>query len=136
MNKYDSALFKVDQRSVSERFGILKARVESKNREELGATGIVPDITAIDQAMEDIIERIKEYEKQHEEEDSSKIEKNDKEKEAPADMRLKALKTFSESKISGKLLQAMVFLKRRNPQKLWYRYTYIPQRKRRNKKYC
>ena len=98
LNKYDSALFKVDQRSVRERFGILKARVESKNREELGATGIAPDVTAVDQAMEDIIERIKEYEKQHEEEDSSKIEKNEKEKEAAADMRLKALETFSVSK--------------------------------------
>ncbi|XP_057296297.1 uncharacterized protein LOC130625262 [Hydractinia symbiolongicarpus] len=49
-------------------------------------------------AMEDISEKIKEYEKVHAEQDSQQSEKNEKEANAASDMRMKALETFSESK--------------------------------------
>ena len=61
VDNFDSQQFKVDQRAVRERFGILKTRFEAKTREELKASGIAPGKDKITDALEDIIEKIKEY---------------------------------------------------------------------------
>ena len=98
LNEMDPEKFKVDQRGVRERFAVLKAHLEAKSREELRASGISPDHTALEQAIEDIIEQIREYEEKQAEEDCSKNEKSEREKEAAKDMRSQALETFAESK--------------------------------------
>ena len=43
LNQLDSEQFKVDQRGVREKFGILKRHLEAKTREELKASGIAPE---------------------------------------------------------------------------------------------
>lgn len=98
LNQLDSEKFKVDQRAVRERFGILKTHFETKTREELKASGIAPENDEIMNALEDILEKIKEYEKLHAEGESTQTEKNAQEVAAASDMRLQALETFSESK--------------------------------------
>ncbi|XP_057290242.1 uncharacterized protein LOC130612928 [Hydractinia symbiolongicarpus] len=98
LSQLDSEQFQADQRSVRERFGILKTRYQNKTREELKASGIAPEFDKIMDAMEDISEKIKEYEKVHAEQDSQQSEKIEKEANAASDMRMKALETFSESK--------------------------------------
>ena len=48
--------------------------------------------------MEDIIEKIKEYDKLHAEGESNQTENNEKLVAAASEMRLQALETFSDSK--------------------------------------
>ena len=98
LNQIRSEQFKVDQRAVRERFGVLKAHTEAKNREELIASGIAPECTPVEQAVEDILEQMKECEKHFEEEENTKNGKSENEKRAAEEMRLKAMETYAESK--------------------------------------
>ena len=56
----DKILFKVSQRSVRDRFSVLKNNVTKRQREEERASGISPEISEGDEWLEDIIERFKE----------------------------------------------------------------------------
>ena len=56
----DKILFKVSQRSVRDRFNVLKNNVTKRQREEERASGISPEISEGDEWLEDIIERFKE----------------------------------------------------------------------------
>ena len=78
LNQLDSEQLKVYQRALREIFGILKTRFEVKTREELKASGIVSKKDEIMDALEDIIEKFKEYEKLHAEGESTQTEKNEK----------------------------------------------------------
>ena len=98
LTQLDSEQFKVDLRAVHVRFGILKTHFEVKTQEELKANDITPEKDEDIDALEDIIEEIKEYEKLHAEGESTQTEKNEKEVAAASEMRLQALITFSESK--------------------------------------
>ena len=98
LNKLDGALFKVDQRAVRERFGTLRTRFESKNRDELKASGIAPEDDLIMDTVEEIVEKIKEFESKHTEEEQSQNNKNEKEVQAASDMRQQALETFCQSR--------------------------------------
>ena len=64
LNQLDSGQFKVDQRALCKRFRIFKTCFEAKTQEELKAS-IAPEKDKIMDALEDIIEKIKEYEKLH-----------------------------------------------------------------------
>ena len=75
LNDIRTKNFKVDARAVRERFSVIKAHYEAKTREELAASGILPELTPADQAIEDILEQMKECEKQLEQEDNEKSEK-------------------------------------------------------------
>lgn len=87
------------QFAVRERFNILKAKIEAKNREEAKAPGIAPDpLTEVEMAVEEIIEQIKEHEKKISEEDTAKSNKFEVEKIAAEDMRMQALETFASTR--------------------------------------
>ena len=58
LNDIRTKNFKVDARAVRERFSVIKAHYEAKTREELAASGISPELTPADQAIEDILEQI------------------------------------------------------------------------------
>ena len=66
----DSEQFKVDQKPVRERSEILKTSFEAKTREELKASGIAPENDEVMDTLEDTIEKSKEYQKLHTEEDN------------------------------------------------------------------
>ena len=52
--------FKVDARAVRERDGVIKAHFEAKKKEEKRASGINPEVTPLDTALEELIERERE----------------------------------------------------------------------------
>ena len=52
----DKSLFKVSQRSVRDRFNVLKNNFAKRQREEERASGISPEICQVDECLEDIIE--------------------------------------------------------------------------------
>ena len=54
---------KVDSRAVRERLGIITAKYKSKKKEQLAASGISPEQTPLNEALEEIIERMDEAEK-------------------------------------------------------------------------
>ena len=98
LNDSTTHKFKVDARAVRERFSVIRAHYEEKTKEELAASGISPEFTAVDQAIESILEKMGEYEKQMESEDQEKSEKNSAEKKKAEDLRMKAMETFAETK--------------------------------------
>ena len=58
----DELYFKVDARSVHERFYMILNQYETKMRDETNASGINPEPTALDEALEELLERVKAYE--------------------------------------------------------------------------
>ena len=98
LNEMKSLHFKVDSRAVRERFGVIQAHYEVKKKEEEKASGIVPEYTEADRAIESIIEKMKEFEKQIESEDNEKVQKNEKDRQTAEDLRQQSLETFAETK--------------------------------------
>ena len=56
----DKILFKVSQRSVRDRFNVLKNNFAKRQREEERTSGISPEISETDECLDDIIESFKE----------------------------------------------------------------------------
>ena len=104
LKQLDFEQLKVNQRPVRERFGILKTCFEVKTAEELKTSGTAPEKDEIMDGLEDIIEKIKAYEKLHAEGESTRTKKNEKEVAAASEMRLQALETFIENEKEKKLL--------------------------------
>ena len=68
----DKILFKVSQRSVRDRFNVLKNNFAKRQREEERASGISPEISEVDECLEDIIERLKERDENQRKENEEK----------------------------------------------------------------
>ena len=89
----------VDQRAVRERYKMLKSHFLQKMREEENGSGIAPpELTPVEAALEEIIEKEKEFEKKHTTEDSDKKEKVEKDRKTTEEMRQESLETFAETK--------------------------------------
>ena len=87
--------FAVDQRAVRERFTLIAEKFEKKIKEQEKASGIAPpELSKLEQALEEIISRIKEA--QHE------VNANDSEigddKRKAEDIQQKTLETFAQTK--------------------------------------
>ncbi|XP_033125109.1 uncharacterized protein LOC117123329 [Anneissia japonica] len=90
LNKIDG--YKVDQRSVRERWAKLRKNLLKKNANEIKASGISPEMSESDILVEELI---------NQEDDAEKIElKNDEEKKKQDGiaMRKQAMETFAETK--------------------------------------
>lgn len=71
----------VDQRAVPDRYKILKSHFLQKMTEEEKGSGIaLPELTPVEAALEEIIKKEKEFEKQCSSEDSDKKEKAEKDR--------------------------------------------------------
>ena len=70
----DKILFKVSQRSVRDRFNVLKDNVTKRQREEERASAISPEISEDDEWLEDIIERFKERDENRRRNNSKKVQ--------------------------------------------------------------
>ena len=89
----------VDQRAFRERYKMLKSHFLQKMREEENGSGIAPpELTPVEAALEEIIEKEKEFEKKHTTEDSDKKEKVEKDRKTAEEMRQESLETFAETK--------------------------------------
>ena len=88
-----------------ERFGGLVERFKAKNREELLATGVLPEQSQLDLALEEIVQKMDETELATETNENNANEKRSKEMEQAKDLREMACETLGgnlKTKIRGK----------------------------------
>ncbi|XP_065642734.1 uncharacterized protein LOC136074356 [Hydra vulgaris] len=92
----DDIYFKVDARAVRERFDLLVSQYLSKQKTEEKASGISPQVTPVDEALESVLEQIKicEEELNHNEKQNDEEAKREK----AEDMRKKSMESFLEAK--------------------------------------
>lgn len=89
----------VDQRAVRDLYKILKSHFLQKVTEEEKGSGISPpELTPVGAALEAIIEKEKEFEKQYSSEDSDKKEKAEKDRKNGDEMRQESLEIFAQTK--------------------------------------
>ena len=89
----------VDQRAVRDRYKILKSHFLQKMTEEEKGSGIAPpELTPVEAALEEIIEKEKDFEKQCSSEDSDKKEKAEKDWKNGQEMRQELIETFAHTK--------------------------------------
>ena len=99
LNEIKSQNFQVDQRAVPDRLNTLKNRYSSRMQYEETASGIsVEERTSVEQALESVLAKEKEWSKQHDMESEGKAEKAEADRLTAEDMRLKSLETFAETK--------------------------------------
>ena len=72
-------MFKVSQKSVRDQFIALKKNFAKQQREEERASDISPEISEVDECLEDIIERFKER-------DENQRKENEEKKKGPQKM--------------------------------------------------
>ena len=96
LNKMTSLQMKVvDQRAVRDRFKTIKKKMQDKMKAEETESGIAPpELTPVENAIEDLMERELEMEILHGEEDDEKNKKLEKDKKAAEEMRLQSLENF------------------------------------------
>ena len=88
---------KVSQRSLRDRFNVLKNNFTKWQREEERASGISPEISEVDECLEDIIERFKERDENQRKENEEKKERAIEDILKTEEMRKRSLETFTES---------------------------------------
>ena len=86
--------FKADARAVRECYGVIKANFEAKEKEEKMAYVINPEVTTLDTALEEVIEREREFAKNFEVEDKKAKE----DQELARSIRQEAVETFAETR--------------------------------------
>ena len=76
LNTLEDTGFRVDKRSVRDRFGLLRSKYDKKIKDEEKASGISPEPTEVDDAMCDILKRFEEAEEDHQKEKKRKETEN------------------------------------------------------------
>lgn len=115
LNQIQRPQFKVSQRSVQDRYGVLEKSYKKKNSEEERASGISPNETEADIALADIIERFEESSKEHKETSEKKKREQEVDAAKAEEMRARSLETYSETrKRNGSDDQSPTTSKRRN----------------------
>ena len=90
--------FIVDQRSVRDSFTKLEKLHKRKMAEEQKASCISPEITEIDDALEDIVERTREVQEQRAVENEEKENVAQKEKETAENVRKRSMERLAETR--------------------------------------
>ena len=98
LNSLSDPVFHVTQRSVRDRFKLLETKFNVKRRYEERATGISPEESEIDKALEEILAKMAEAEGEYDIKTQDKKDKMEKEKGAAEEMRRRSLETFAETK--------------------------------------
>ena len=89
--------FEVNARGVRERFGGLVERFKAKNREELVTTGVSPEQSQLDVALEEIVQKMHEAELANETNENNANENRCKEMEYAKYLRKMASETLGET---------------------------------------
>lgn len=99
LNKVDVAPpFTVDQRAVREHFAALQKRYAKKALDALKESGVSPEVTELDVLMEEIMNKVDEYEKRFLEIDEESKKEKDKEESAAHNIRQKCMETYAETR--------------------------------------
>ena len=90
--------FTVSQRAVRDRFGILEKKAKKRKREIENGTGISPEDSELDLALEEIIEKWEAADQEFQLDNQSKAKKLEKDKETAEEMWRMSMKTRGASK--------------------------------------
>lgn len=90
--------FTVSQRAVRDRFGILKKKAKKQKLEIENGTGISPEDSELDLALEEIIEKCEAAEQELQLDNQGKAKKLEKDKETAQELRTMAMETLGASK--------------------------------------
>ena len=99
LNKLEEPKFVVVQRSVHDRFKLLREKFKKRMTAEKRAKGISPEMSELDAIMEEIIELEDSYTEEHINGSMEKMRK-EQDKENANDIRLKAMETLRETQKS------------------------------------
>ena len=97
LNKLEEPKFVIVQRSVRDRFKLLREKFKKRMTAEERATGISPEMSELDAIMEEIIELEDSYTEEHINGSMEKMRKEQEDKENANDIRLKAMETLRET---------------------------------------
>ncbi len=97
LNSFESPQFRVTQRSVRDHYTLLERKHKKKVQEEERASGICPEESQLDRALEDIISQFKEADVEHDRISGEKKAKQEAEVSKAEEMRKMALETFKET---------------------------------------
>ena len=90
--------FTVSQRAVRDRFGILEKKAKKRRREIENGTGISPEDSELDLALEEIIEKWEAADQEVQLDNQSKAKKLEKDKETAEEMLRMSMETLGASK--------------------------------------
>ena len=90
--------FTVSQRAVRDRFGILEKKAKKRKREIENGTGISPEDSELDLALEEIIEKWEAADQEFQLDNQSQAKKLEKDKETAEEMRRMSMETLGASK--------------------------------------
>lgn len=90
--------FTVSQRAVRDRFGILEKKAKKRKLEIENGTGISPEDSELDLALEEIVEKWEAAEQELQLDNQSKLKKLEKDKETAEEMRKMSMETLGASK--------------------------------------
>ena len=90
--------FTVSQRAVRDRYSILEKKAKKRKREIENGTGISPEDSELDLALEEIIEKWESAEQEFQLDNQSKAKKLEKDKETAEEMRRMSMETLGASK--------------------------------------
>lgn len=98
LNKIQDIYFKVSQRSVRDRYNLLAKQLRAKLHKEESASGIVPDMSEVEKAVEQVIEMEDASDLEQQEISDEKMEKENKDRADAETMRMKAMETLGQTK--------------------------------------
>ena len=97
LNRINRPVFKVNQRSVRDRYHLLKKRFLKQTNAEHRASGISPEETEIDKALQNITEQFREADTEHERLSEEKKRKAEEDVTKAEEFRKKSMETLSET---------------------------------------
>ena len=86
------------QRSARDRFNLLYENHKAKQRNELKASAISPEVTELDKGLDDLLERVAESNISHEKATEERQTNGGKEKSTEDEVRRRFLETFVETR--------------------------------------
>ena len=98
LNAINHLRFTVNQKSVRDRLKLLIQRFKRKTRDEERETGINPDETELDMALEEIVDLTDEANQEYEEESEKKKKKLEDDRKKAEELRQRSLETLGETR--------------------------------------
>lgn len=91
LNSIQNPRFVVKKRAVRERYSVIESAFKKKDKEEIRATGISPELSEVDEAIEDIINQFSYWEEQFKTMSDEKLQKTQDDQGKAEEMRLQAM---------------------------------------------
>ena len=98
LNSIDEPYFKLTPKSVRNRYSLIAKKFKSKQNEENKASGISPEITELNEALQDITERFNEADLDRDKESAEKKSKQAEDLIKAQEIRNQSLETFGDTR--------------------------------------